>query len=390
MPNINWQADLDQLATELPMLHKNLFFHQEKDQFNASITTLKNHVEDMDIYTIVMEIARIVAAIGDAHTSVTLPRYNRLPFECYWFQEGIFITATLPEGKDLLHHKIVSIDGMPIDHVVERLSSIVSHENQGFLMSQLPDFLICADILFGLTISHHNKSVKIMLENQDNQQREVTLATIKYEDWQSAILQVQDEGYGELPLYRRNSEKYFWSEFDPTQKLLYINYNNCKDMPTATIREFSRQLIKEIKSNAEIKSMVIDLRNNGGGNSELFKGFLKWLSTFGRLNRQGSLFVIVGRDTFSSALLNTYYLKFHTQAVFLGEPTGGKPNHYGEVKYLSLNSSGLYIRYSTKYYEHVDDDNLPSFMPDVSFAISFADYRQHIDPCIDWIYRKIG
>jgi len=389
MPNINWQADLDQLANELPLLHKNLFFNQTEEQFQDSIWSLKERLAKLDIYSIVMEIARIVAAVGDAHTAVSLPRNNRLPLECYWFQEGIFITATVPEFENLLHHKVVKIDGMPIDSVIERLSGIVSHENRSFLMAQLPDYLICADILFGLDISRDSKSVKITVENLSSEQRDVLIPTIKYEEWRPGALQETGTS-DELPLYRRNRDEYFWSEFAVEKRLLYINYNHCKDMPTRTVREFSRQLIKDIKSNADIQSMVIDLRNNSGGNSELFKGFLKWLSTFGRLNRQGRLFVIVGRDTFSSALLNTFYLRFNTHAVFLGEPTGGKPNHYGEVKYLSLNSSGLYIRYSTKYYEFGDDDSLPSFMPDVAFAVNFADYSQNIDPCIDWIYREIS
>jgi hypothetical protein len=287
--------------------NRQLQIHQEREQFNTSIRTLKERVTNMDIYTIVMEIARIVAAIGDAHTSVALPRHNRLPLECYWFQEGIFITSILPKYQDLLHHKVMEIEGMPVDSVIERLSKIISHENRSFLMSQLPDYLICADILFGLDIVDNIKSVKITLENHSNEQRDVIIPTIKYEDWQSAALHEKAVSSEELPLYRKNRDKYFWSEFDPEKELLYINYNNCKDMPTSTVNYFSHQLIKDIKGNPNIQNLVIDLRNNGGGNSELFKGFLKWLSTFCRLNRQGRLFVIVGRDTFSSALLNTVH-----------------------------------------------------------------------------------
>ena len=194
----------------------------------------------------------------------------------------------------------------------------------------------------------------------------------------------------ELPLYRKNRDKFFWSKYDSEKKLLYINYNQCKDMRTCTVSEFSEQLMMDIQSNADLQRLVIDLRNNGGGNSELFRGFLTWLSTFEHLNRKGRLFVIVGRDTFSSALLNTYYLKFNTAAIFLGEPTGGKPNCYGEVKYLSLNSSGLYIRYSTKYYELIEDNTLLSFMPDIPCEVTFKDYVRNIDPCLDWIYRYTG
>lgn len=389
MSNINWLADLEQLASELPKLHKNLFFNHEKDLFYRSISTLKERVETMDNYTIVMKIASIVAAIGDAHTAVALPRNNRLPFECYWFQEGIFITSTLPDFGNLLHSKVIKIGDMLIHNVIERLSKIISHENQSFLKAQLPDYLICADILLGLDIIDNVQSVEITVETAHNEQLELNTPTIKYEDWQPAAILSDVKASNTMPLYRQNQDKFYWSQFDSGNKLLYINYNQCKDMQSCTVSEFSKQLMMDLQINTNIQRLVIDLRNNGGGNSELFRGFLTWLSTFERLNRKDRIFVIVGRDTFSSALLNTYYLKFNTTAIFLGEPTGGKPNCYGEVKYLSLNSSGLYIRYSTKYYDLVEDDTLPSFMPDYLFDVTFENYVQNIDPCLDWIYRYI-
>lgn len=385
MRKIDWHADLNQLADELPKLHKNLFFNQEADQFYTRIRKLKDRVDHMNIYTIVMEIAQIVAAIGDAHTAVALPRHNRLPFECYWFQEGIYITLTTPEFEDLLFHKVVNVDGNPIEDVIKRLSKIVSYENQSFLKSQIPDHLICADMLFGLNIISKIETVRITIENQYHEQRDVILPVIKYDEWKPDALYEKAMAYEELPRYRKNKGKYFWSEFDCEKKVLYINYNKCQDMPTLTVRDFSTQLTNDIESNVDIQKLVIDLRNNGGGNSELFKDFMKWLSIYSRLNCRDKLFVIVGRDTFSSALLNTYYLKRNTHALFLGEPTGGMPNHYGEVKYLSLSSSGLYIRYSTKYYELDDDNRLPSFMPDVEFPVRFKDYIQNVDPCFAWI-----
>ena len=385
MARINWQADLTQLAAELPGLHKNLFFNQGEKNFNNSILALQKKIPDLDNYQIVMEIAKIVAAIGDAHTMVVLPRQKRLPVECYCFQEGVFITAALVDGTDLLHQQLVAIDGLPIATVIERFTGIISHENQSFLLSQLPGYLVCADILFGLAIAEHIDHIMLTIADRNQGQRDVPVSTLKYEEWERCEkVQATDQA----PLYRKNQQQYYWREFDSARKLLYVNYNHCKNMATCTVDTFSRQLKQAIKRKANIERLVIDLRNNGGGNSELFQGFLQWLRTFDRLNQPGRLFVIVGRDTFSSALLNTYYLKINTKAIFLGEPTGGKPNCYGEVQYLSLHHSGLYIRYSTKYYDLVDDDDLLSFMPDIPFAVTFADYLANIDPCLEWIYEE--
>lgn len=385
MKNINWQADLDQMAEELPLLHKNLFYKQSRDEFIAGIDRLKKRIDNLDTLPAVMEISRIVASLGDAHTTVALPQFNRLPFACYWFKEGIFITAALDKYPELIFHRLVAIAGMSIDNVVSRLSGIISHENKHFLMAQLPEYLICVEILLGLAIISEVDQITITVEDQLHETRELTMATIKMDDWPPAAGENGSAPTAKLPLYRKNRDQHFWREFDPPNNLLYLNYNSCKDMPNHPVDQFARETIREIESNGEITRLVIDLRNNGGGNSELFKKFLQWLSKYPRLNQPGRLFVVVGRDTFSSALLNAYFLKFNTQAVFVGDATGGKPNCYGEVKYLTLNSSGLYIRYSTKYYHLVDDDALPSFMPDMTFEVTFDDYQRNIDPCMDWI-----
>lgn len=175
----------------------------------------------------------------------------------------------------------------------------------------------------------------------------------------------------------QNRDKFYWSSFG--DGVLYINYNKCREMEGLRVSDFSESLKAEISSNKEIKRIIIDFRNNSGGNSELFKPFLVWLSRNQNVNQRGKLFVIVGRDTFSSASLNVYYLKFNTNAIFIGEPTGAKPNHFGEVQYLELESSGLMIRYSTKYYELIEDDNQQSFIPDVECEVSFKDYIRGID-----------
>ena len=110
---------------------------------------------------------------------------------------------------------------------------------------------------------------------------------------------------------------------------------------------------------------------------------MEWLSKNKDANKRNKLFVIVGRDTFSPALLNVYILKNKTNAIFIGEPTGGKPNCFGEVKYLELKKSGLYVRYSTKYYHLIENDEELSFVPDILSKVSFNDYINGVDRATD-------
>ncbi|SEJ59747.1 Peptidase family S41 [Propionispira arboris] len=388
MPPINWPSDLTQLAVDLPNWHKNLFFQQTKKEFFSRIDVLKQKSARLDIHTIVIEIAKIVATIGDAHTAVVLPRYNRLPIEVYCFQEGLFVVAAMPTCQNLLWQKLIAINGETISSICKRLEQVISHENQSFVLAQLPEYLICTDILFGLGIIDDLHHVTIQVETDQQKIIDCQVHAIKYEDWQDVLTEQKQEIVA-LPLYRQHPDQYYWSHLTEDKGFLYVNYNKCKNMTEHTVEYFSSKLIKRLEDNLTIQYLAIDLRNNGGGNSELLKDFLHWLGKFKRLNQQGHLFVIVGRDTFSSALLNVYYLKYHSAAIFIGEATGGKPNCYGEVKYLSLASSGLAIRYSTQYYKLIEDETQLSFEPDVVKEVTFQDYKNHIDPCLEWIYQQI-
>jgi len=93
---------------------------------------------------------------------------------------------------------------------------------------------------------------------------------------------------------------------------------------------------------------------------------------------------VPGRRTFSSALLNALELKTSTRATFVGEPTGGRPNHYGEVRTLFLANTGITVGYSTKYFRYSRDDT-DSMLPDVIIEPSIASFAAGSDPVVDWI-----
>ena len=134
-----------------------------------------------------------------------------------------------------------------------------------------------------------------------------------------------------------------------------------------------------------IEHFVIDLRHNPGGNTEVIKPLIDGIIDRPAINQQDTLFVITGRHTFSSGMRNALYFRTLTDALLIGEPTGGKPNAYGKVGSFYLPSiANLNISYSTKYFEVVDDDP-PSVMPDITVEISSEDYFAHRDPVMETI-----
>jgi len=79
---------------------------------------------------------------------------------------------------------------------------------------------------------------------------------------------------------------------------------------------------------------------------------------------------------------NARTLKMQTASILAGEPTGGKPNGYGDVASFTLPRSGLQVRYSTRFIMTVPGDPA-SLNPDIDVRISSADFKAGHDPVVD-------
>ena len=187
-----------------------------------------------------------------------------------------------------------------------------------------------------------------------------------------------------LPLCKRNGDTYYWFEYLEVSNTVYFKYNVCRDMLSKDLYTFSKEIIQFLEEHT-VEKLIIDFRNNFGGNSSLLEPFMDYVKHCGKINKEGSLFVIIGHETFSSALLNVLYLKENSSAMFIGEPTGGKPNCYGELQRFILKNSGLTVCYSTKYYKIIEDDTLLSFLPDVNIDYTIENYVNNQDPCLEYI-----
>ena len=129
------------------------------------------------------------------------------------------------------------------------------------------------------------------------------------------------------------------------------------------------------------------MRRNGGGNSAVAEKLIKAIAARPEVQEAGHLFVLVGRWTYSSAILNSYDFIRQTNAVFVGEPTSGRPNCYGEVKTASLPHSGYGVHYSVKYFQAVRGEDPPSLLPDVVVEQTAEAFFAGRDPVLEAVLR---
>ena len=193
-------------------------------------------------------------------------------------------------------------------------------------------------------------------------------------------MSARDQTGSSRPLYLTNYSDY-WFRYLEDSKTLFCQYNRCVDNPDRPFAEFAKRVLTFVDQHP-VERFVLDLRRNAGGDSRVAAPLIRGLVRRKKINRPGHLFVLVGRRTFSSALVNALALQRRTEAVFIGEPTGQKPNAFGEVKRFKLPNSKIPVSYSTRYFKMVPGDP-PSFVPDVLVEVSSADSFAGRDPVLE-------
>ncbi|MDH4270710.1 MAG: hypothetical protein OEW18_01905 [Candidatus Aminicenantes bacterium] len=374
-----WIKDLDFLGAELPKRHKNLFHNMSENEFRAQIEALQAKLPSLSQSEILVGLMRIVAAVGDSHTTLGYRPRQGIPLMLYWFKDGISILNTTAAYRDILNGRITAIGEKPIEDIIPILAALVPHENQAQVKNMLPNLLTDTQILYGAGIISSPDTASMTVLTAAGRSVTLEMTPVSFSSKPEWLVDTSDESGA--PLYLKNRRLFYWFEVLPESRTLFFKYNSCQNMSGQPFDDFVKDLFDAADA-GKVSRIIIDLRHNGGGNSAIFAPFLAELKKRPSLCREGGVYVLVGRRTFSSAILNALDLEKETPAVFAGEPTGGKPNHYGEVQSFRLPQSGLAVTYSVKYFRVVEGDP-ESLMPDLLVEPELAEYLKKTDPVVE-------
>jgi C-terminal processing protease CtpA/Prc len=146
------------------------------------------------------------------------------------------------------------------------------------------------------------------------------------------------------------------------------------DIEGKTFEAFTRETFGAMAAPG-IERLVVDLRRNGGGNNYLAEALRKRIER-SAFNRPGGLYVLVGPRTFSAAQNCANRLERETFATFVGEPTGGAPNHYGDAALFTGEVTGISAIVSTlPWFDSYPQDTRPWILPDLPVSETFADWQ---------------
>src|SRR5439155_9307453 len=129
-------------------------------------------------------------------------------------------------------------------------------------------------------------------------------------------------------------------------KTVYVQFNQVGNKDNETVEAFSKRLSDFVASNS-IDHFILDLRLNRGGNGALNRPLLLTIIRATKIDQKGKLVTIIGRGTWSAAQFLVNDLEEYTNTIFVGEPTGGKVNHFGDSRKITLPNSGITVRVSS-------------------------------------------
>ncbi len=403
---LNWQDDLRYLARELPNAHPHAFHTLSEDEFQQEIDALIGRLPTMSHDAIVAELTRIVARLRDGHTRVTLPlneksgfflghartpapnipglEFRPLPVRLKIARDGVIIYAADRAHSDIVGKTVSAIAGMPIAKVIESVTPYVHRDNGYQLQYQLPDYLVLPEFLAAAGVIDEATDVRFSLRDDRGHESTVTLSSGK-SDTSPDFVDVNRVLGGEVPLYARNTDQPFWMEFLPDTKTLYWQYNEVGDSENETLTEFGKRMFRSV-ANEDVERLIIDLRRNRGGNNGKNLPLIHDLLRTAALLEPGSVFVLTGGGTFSAAMMFSVDLEKNLPVIFVGEPTGSSPNHYGDSRRYRLPRSGVTVRISSLYWQYSSPfDRRDSIEPHIRAPFSVADYRTGRDPALDAI-----
>jgi hypothetical protein len=188
-----------------------------------------------------------------------------------------------------------------------------------------------------------------------------------------------------LPLYLKNMDANYWFEYLPEDRVVYFQFNRVRDAQEEALVDFCDRLFRFIEDSV-VEKLVIDMRWNNGGNTFLEMPLLHHLIGCRTINRRGKLFVIIGRRTFSAAQNGATLIERHTDAIFVGEPTGASPNFVGEDIPFQLPYSKLWANVSDLYWQSSWPMDYRTWIaPHIYTPPTFAAYRENRDPAMEAI-----
>lgn len=388
-----WRQDLDLIARELPRRHPNAFARLPRATWDSAVRALGRRLPGLGRSQAQVALMELVALVHDGHTALNplfdpAFQWHYYPVRYELFEDGLYIRAADSAHARLAGAKVLRIGRLAASDALKAVARTISGENEWWIKTSAAGRLMLAEELEGLGITEDAAHLPVVIARDGVEERVVLepaglltpaghnpAGPIDMRRWVNMRT-------APAPLWEQQHDKVYWSAWLPESRMLYVCYRGVIDAPPPGNQEFWRGVFAQADS-LPVERLVIDLRNNGGGNSFYNRQVVRGLVARPALDRRDRLFVLVSGRTFSAAMNLVLDLEQWTNATFVGEPTGNATNFFGDHRPLLLPVSGLTVNISTLPWYASDPRDHRDFVPPALYApISSDDYRAGRDPAL--------
>jgi len=385
-----WQEDARYLVESMTVRHADLYALVDSAEWTAATDSVVARISDLEEPAILMQLMRIAGLPRDGHTFpfIMAPCFDlhSFPIILYGFPEGWHVVRAARGLSDLIGSRLLAISGRPIDEIYETCPQLIAWENEQSRKEHFTYMVVMAEWLAYHGIISDTDEARFTFLKADGDTVSQTISSIAF--WPfflwSSVFPVENS---EPPVFTAAREDpYTWRTLDGG-KVLYIQFNQCvepPDKPTAT--EFAHEIQEFLRDNP-VGRCIIDLRNNDGG-QRVYAELLTLVREHAKINTPGHLLVLIGRRTFSAAVMFATELQMQTEALLVGEPTGQGPIFYSRPRLFELPNSGLMFAISSFHnVSGLPFDSRKTIEPDIPVAYGIEDFLNGRDPVLSTALR---
>lgn len=415
-----WREDL-QFAIDSFLERDRSFSPEARQRFRGAIANLQKTVDQKTDEQVIVELAKAVALSKNAHTRLYILRnrseLRRYPIRVWWFADGLYVVRTTPDYSELLGAKILRIAGRPVDQVKQAVDPLFAG-NASWLDYMSTYTMTSPDVLIGLGLIPADGKAEIEFKNSHGKRgkRQLEPLALRKSDqpteswWDLCPTRPRNDGSWSsalsldaerLPLYLRATERQYWSQYLPNEKLFYIQFNRSGNAPTGEpLAEFRKRVLSELRA-VQVSKIVVDVRFNTGGDLSIGREFIERIGALAK-ERKIKLYVITGRATFSAGIFHAMQLRQFANAILVGEPIGDILDIWSEGGNAVMPNSKLSLHYANwlhslsavekpefRQYTSKDTDlSITKPAPDIVVRASARDYFSGADPALEAIKRN--
>jgi len=212
-----WRADVRTLARELPRRHPAPFGKITQARWDSAVASLERRLPGLRRDQILMGIMRLVALVGDAHTTVEPDpslglRYY--PLELYSFDDGLYVRRADSSHADLIGARVLTIGRATADDALMSVASIMPHENDWWVRAWGPFWLMIPEVLNGLGLAVDVDHLPLVVERNGRTDTVVVTPAGRFHEGHGAA-PIDMSGWASLraapaPFWEQNPDQPFW------------------------------------------------------------------------------------------------------------------------------------------------------------------------------------